>query len=107
MTQILTIDHKRYYLLDEVEYGRLRRSRLPELPGKDETGGIPAVEYVRALIARRIVEARQSLGWSQAELARRAGIRAETLNRVEKCKHSADPNTIEKIDAAIGRERKK
>jgi ribosome-binding protein aMBF1 (putative translation factor) len=101
MTQMLTIGRKRYYLLDEAEYARLRRSNVPKLPGKDATGGVPAVAYVRALVARRIIEARESLGWSQAELARRAGIRTETLNRIEKCKHSADPKTIDKIEAAI------
>lgn len=107
MTQTLTIDRKRYYLLDEAEYSRLRRSNLPKMPGKDATGGIPAVAYVRALVARRIIEARESLGWSQAELARQAGIRTETLNRIEKCRHSADPKTVDKIDAAIKSNRSK
>lgn len=79
----------------------LHRSDLPQLPGKDETGGVPAVAYVRALVARKLIEARRSLGWSQAELARRSRIRTETLNRIEKCRHSADPRTIDKIDAAI------
>lgn len=99
MTQTLTIEGKRYYLLDEQEYSKLKA--LPELPGKDKSGGIPAVSYVRTLIARRIIQARQSRGWTQAELARRAGIRPETLNRIEKCHQSADPASIEKIDAAL------
>jgi ribosome-binding protein aMBF1 (putative translation factor) len=104
MTQTLTIDGKRYYLLDEAEYTRLRKSEtMPPLPGKDETGGVPAVAYVRALIARRIIEARTKRGWSQAELARKAGLRAETVNRIEKCKQSADLASIDKLDAALKR----
>jgi len=106
MTQVLTIDRKRYYLLDEVEYAKLRQSKLPRLPDQDDTGGIPAVAYVRALVARRIVQAREARGWSQAELARQAGIRIETLNRIEKCKHSADPKTIDKIEAAVASKRR-
>lgn len=101
MTQVLTIERKRYYLLDEKEYAKLRGAELPQLPGKDDTGGVPAVAYVRALIARRIIEARQKRGWSQAELARRASVRVETLNRIEKCRHSADPKTVDKIEAAL------
>jgi transcriptional regulator with XRE-family HTH domain len=38
---------------------------------------------------------------SQAELARRAGIRVETLNRIEKAKVTADVATMEKIDRAL------
>lgn len=100
MTQTLTIEGKRYYLIDEAEYRELK-SDMPSLPAKDKTGGIPAVAYVRALIARRIIAARNKRNMSQAELARRAGIRVETLNRIEKCRHSADPRSIEKIEAAL------
>ena len=101
MTQTLNIEGKRYYLLDEKEYLGIKAQKLPRLPGKDDTGGIPAVPYVRALIASRIVESRKKRGWSQAELARRAGIRAETLNRIEKCHRSADPASIDKLEAAL------
>ena len=101
MTQVLTIDRKRYYLLDAAEYAKLRQSDLPTLPEKDATGGVPAIAYVRALIARRIIQGRRSLGWSQAELARKAGVRTETLNRIERCRHSADPKTMDKIQAAL------
>lgn len=101
MAQALTIDGKKYYLVDAAEYAKLRKPPLPKLPGKDSTGGIPAVAYVRALMARRIIQAREAVGWSQAELARQAGIRVETLNRIENCKHSADPATIEKIDTVL------
>ncbi len=101
MTQTLTIEGKKYYLIDEKEYRSLKAAEMPPLPGKNDTGGIPAVSYVRALIARRIIKARQERGLSQAELARRAGIRVETLNRIEKCRQSADPKSIEKIEAAL------
>jgi ribosome-binding protein aMBF1 (putative translation factor) len=102
MAQKLTISGKRYYLLDEAEYKRASApAALPPLPGRDDTGGVPAVAYVRALIARRINQARTARGWSQAELARRAGIRVETLNRIEKCHRSADPRSIDRIDAAL------
>ncbi len=52
-------------------------------------------------MARDIVRDREQVGWSQAELARRAGIRVETLNRIETGKRSPSVTSIEKIDAAL------
>ena len=40
-------------------------------------------------------------GLSQAELARRAGIRPETLNRLERCRTTPDTATIAKIERAL------
>jgi len=40
-------------------------------------------------------------GVSQAELARRAGIRAETLNRIERGRTTPDVATIAKIERAL------
>ena len=73
----------------------------PFLPEPDENGNYPAEEYMLVSIARDIIRARRKLGLSQAELARLAGIRLETLNRVEQGEHSAIVATVEKIDRAL------
>lgn len=52
-------------------------------------------------MARDIIPSRRASGWSQAELARCAGVRVETLNRIEKGKHSASIPTIDKLDRAF------
>ena len=44
---------------------------------------------------------RKALGLSQAELARRAGVGTETINRLEKAGNSADPVTAGKIEMAL------
>jgi ribosome-binding protein aMBF1 (putative translation factor) len=67
----------------------------------DADGNYPAVAYARASLARKIIKARGPAGLSQADLARRAGIRAETLNRIEKGKTTPDTATIAKIDRAL------
>jgi transcriptional regulator with XRE-family HTH domain len=41
------------------------------------------------------------VGLSQAEVARRAGIRPETLNRIEKAKVTADTATVTKISRVL------
>jgi ribosome-binding protein aMBF1 (putative translation factor) len=70
-------------------------------PKPDAHGNYPAVEYARASLARKIIKARRILGLSQVELARRAAIRPETLNRIEKGRTSPDTATIAKIERAL------
>jgi transcriptional regulator with XRE-family HTH domain len=52
-------------------------------------------------LARKIIRHRRRAGLNQAELARRAGIRPETLNRIEQGKHSPTPRTVARIDKAL------
>ncbi|MBM4040848.1 MAG: helix-turn-helix transcriptional regulator [Planctomycetes bacterium] len=78
-----------------------RHGMLPPLPQPNASGNYPAVEYASALLARKIIRGRGAAGLTQAELARRAGIRPETLNRIERGKATPDIATVEKIASAI------
>ncbi len=102
--QQLTLAGQRFVVLPEREYLRLREAsepREPELPLPDAQGNYPAVETMKAMIARDIIRHRRALGLSQAELARRAGIRVETLNRVERGKFAPSVRTVGAIDRAL------
>jgi ribosome-binding protein aMBF1 (putative translation factor) len=104
--KILELAGKRYAVLPEKEYMRLRakagtEGSWPALPQPDAEGYVPAVEYARASLARKIVKARRAAGLTQAALARHAGIRPETLNRIEKGKTTPDTATIAKIERAL------
>jgi len=55
----------------------------------------------RASIARDIVLERRALGLTQEALAKLAGVRQETLYRLESGKHSPTVRTVEKIDRAL------
>lgn len=94
--QTIVLDGKRFVILPEADF-----ERIAGLPPSDSAGNRPAVAAMRAVLARDIVQDRERLGWSQAELARRAGIRVETLNRIETGKRTPTVATIEKIDAAL------
>jgi ribosome-binding protein aMBF1 (putative translation factor) len=94
--QTVVLDGKRFVILPEVEY-----ERMAMMPVADAAGNRPAVSAMRAVLARDIVRDRERVGWSQAELARRAGVRVETLNRIETGKHTPSVATIEKIDNAL------
>ena len=110
---IINVKGERFVLVPEAEYrGFLRNTALlartavpslPALPPAVADGTVDALAYSRASIARDIIRDRQRLGLSQAELARRAGIPAETLNRIEKMKTSAATRILERIDRALAR----
>jgi predicted transcriptional regulator len=65
------------------------------------------LDYIRASIARDIIRQRKALGLTQAELAALAGVREETLCRLESGKHSPTVRTVEKIDRALKQAAKK
>jgi DNA-binding XRE family transcriptional regulator len=102
--QYRTIAGKRMVVLEESEYERLRQKAdewEPLLPDPLPDGNYPALEYMAASLARKIIRHRRRAGLTQVELARRAGIRPETLNRIEQGKHPPSVATVVKIDRAL------
>jgi DNA-binding XRE family transcriptional regulator len=75
----------------------------PQLPPADAEGNRPAAESLRVLLAQKLLRRRRAAGLSQVELARRAGVRAETINRIEKGKQSPSVETVERITKALER----
>jgi DNA-binding XRE family transcriptional regulator len=102
--QTLDIRGKKFVLIPESEYRRLTKrtaSAVPTMPALSRDGTYPAAEAMRAMMAKKIIAARQAVGLSQSALARHAGIRVETLNRLEKGKHTPDLATMAKINKAL------
>ena len=54
-----------------------------------------------ASLANKLIRRRRAAGLSQAELARRAGIRPETLNRIERGRTTPDFATVRKLVLAM------
>jgi len=105
VAQILKIQGRRYFLIEEREYKRLRGASdlEPSMPLPDAHGNLPALEAIRVSLARRISAARAAAGLSQAELAREARIRPETLNRIEKAKVMPDEKTVSKLQKVLAK----
>jgi ribosome-binding protein aMBF1 (putative translation factor) len=106
--QKMKIDGKQCVAIEATEFRRLERlakraenSPLPPLPAADAKGNRPALEYMQVSIARDIIKERRALGLSQERLAELAGLRQETLSRIESGKHSPTVRTVEKIERAL------
>ena len=100
----VTVKGKRMVMLDETEFDRLLRLAdvwEPVKPEPDADGNYPAVETTRVSIALDIIRDRRKLGLSQAELAKRAGIRLMTLDKIESCQMDPSSRTIAKIEEAL------
>lgn len=114
-TQTIKIAGKRLVIMEESEYERLCRlagravedDELPKLPEPDANGRVPALKFTRISIARDIIRERKALGLSQQALADLAGLRQETLSRIETGKHTATVKTIDLIDRALKRAAKR
>jgi ribosome-binding protein aMBF1 (putative translation factor) len=104
--ELVMIQGKRCVAIEEKELRQLERlackeSSLPLLPAADAKGNRPALEYIQVSIARDIIKERRALGLSQLQLAELAGLRQETLSRLESGKHSPTVRTVDKIDRAL------
>jgi DNA-binding XRE family transcriptional regulator len=106
--QTLKLAGKRFVILEERDFRRLQRragtadeNGLPALPKRLPDGNYPAVQAMRVGLARRLIRNRRAVGLTQVELARRAGIAAESLNRIEKGKLTPTMATLHKIDRAL------
>ena len=78
----------------------MKNPQLPPLPPRTRSGRRPAAAFILATIARDIVADRKSAGLTQQQLAKHAGIRQETLSRIESGKHPPTLKTLKKIDRA-------
>ncbi len=112
--QTIEVAGRRFVLLPESEYERLCQEAgeavaeddLPAFPKRDRNGRYPAIEYARVSLARDIIRERKALGLSQQQLASLAGVRQETLSRIERGKHTATVRTIDMLVRAIETERR-
>ncbi len=97
------LDGVRYVIVREAVFRQLcREAGVRDEPESSDDGlAEPGFDLDRASLAEKIVRRRRASGLSQAELARRAGIRPETLNRIERGKSTPDFKTVRKLVVAI------
>ncbi len=100
--QTIDLGGERYVVIREVDYCKLTGEPAePPLPKPNARGNYPAREAAWVIMARDILRSRRKLGLTQEELAKRAGIRVETLCRLERGRHAPTIATMEKLDNAL------
>ena len=90
-----------YVILREPVFELLCEKAGFALGGPAEASIEGGVQFDQTNLAEKLVRRRQAAGLSQAELARRAGVRAETLNRIERGRTTPDFATVRKLVVAI------
>src|SRR5689334_4175044 len=101
--QTIHIDDRELVVMSREEFDGLMEKAgiLPPLPPADERGNRDAVAFADAAIARGFITRRIKGGLSQKELANLAGVRIETISRLESAKHIPRQETILRIDEAL------
>lgn len=101
--QTVEIDGKKLVILTEKAFEELMEKAgvLPPLPPTDERGASDALAFADAAIARKLISRRIRAGWTQKELAKRAGVRLETISRIEGGKNSPTRETMTRVDGAL------
>lgn len=80
-----------------------RKADGPALPRPDARGTFPAVQHIRASIAREVIRRRRAAGLSQTALAELAGVRQETISNIETARHTVSAPVMAKIERALER----
>ena len=101
--QTISIANDELVVLSRKDFNRLmeKAGMLPARPRRDAHGNVPARAAIDVSIARDLVTDRIRRGWTQTELARRSGVRMETISRIESGKHVARRETLLKLDRAL------
>lgn len=104
----LTIDGKEFVVIPRVEYERLSTrptsAKLPPLPPADRHGHRDAEAAVRVVMARSLLQRRLKAGLEQQELAKLAGVRAETISRLESGRYRPQRATMLRLEKVLAKQ---
>ena len=95
--QRVRLDGNWYVIIGEDEFRALTQARKP----KRKIDALDAMNISDQRLADRLLQRRQDAELTQKDLAKLAGVRVETLNRIEKGRTTPDFKTIRKLVNAI------
>ena len=96
MIGTLNIEGVDYVVIPRAEYEGRWPNFLPATRGER-----PAKSAVQAVIARSMIRRRTEAGLDQKRLAALAGVRAETISRIESGRYRPRRETMLRIDQAL------
>ncbi len=74
---------------------------MPKFPKPDRNGCRPMIESVWVVMAQQLIKDRKQAGLSQIELAKRAGLRQETISRIESGKVTPTIKTMQALEKVL------
>ncbi len=101
--QRVCLDGTWYVIMREDEFCEMTRPKGCRNAGDD----LDAVNMSNQRLADRLLQRRQEARLTQKDLAALAGVRVETLNRIEKGRTTPDFKTVRKLVNAMNGYRKK
>jgi DNA-binding XRE family transcriptional regulator len=101
--QTISIANDELVVLSRKDFDHLmeKAGMLPAPPRRDAHGNVPARAAIDISISRELVVDRIRRDWTQTELARRSGVRLETISRIESGKHIPRQETLLKLHRAL------
>jgi ribosome-binding protein aMBF1 (putative translation factor) len=97
---IVTRNGKKFVLVPAAEYQRMKRAAAAGSK-TSPAAAVDAIAFADQTIAQSIVRDRNTVGLTQRDLAERAGIRVEVLNRAERGAVVPSVRTLTKIENAL------
>jgi DNA-binding XRE family transcriptional regulator len=101
----IDLDDRTYVVLPEEQYedllARAAGVTLPPYPPADADGNVPAFDYGRASVAREVILRRSAGGWSQQQLAEAAGVRLDSIVKLESAQQVPDEATMAKLEHVL------
>jgi DNA-binding XRE family transcriptional regulator len=102
----VTMDGRKYVLIPRKQWENFTRhserdprSSLKAPPPMPD--GTYSLQHVRISLANKVTSRRKAAGITQAELAKLARVRVETISRLENGLHMPNSKTFDKIDRAL------
>ncbi len=95
--QRIRLDNVWYVIMKEEEFRALTQARTTS----KASDALEAMTFSNLRLADRLLQRRQDAGLTQKDLAKLAGVRVETLNRIEKGRTTPDFKTVRKLVTAI------
>jgi DNA-binding XRE family transcriptional regulator len=104
----LTLDGRVYVMVPQDQWAAVTRKHAakPQMRVKlppPAPDGTYTLEHVRISLAKKMAARRKSAGLTQVRLAALAGVRVETISRLENGRHMPGTRTFDKIERALRR----
>lgn len=98
-TRTVTLDGKEYVMVPRRDWDAIVKGQ------KMRTSNVTAfsIDDVRTSLAAKVAKQRKALGLTQDELAKLAGVRVETISRLENGLHMPSARTFDSIDRGLRR----